>query len=129
MGNIRGTHAVVKALHAQESHTDDAAQQVPGTLAIKGVPSPKTMSWGWQRLLSPTQIASTSGSWGPDGLDNSMSFGRLDQEQVLEVVPKGHVLKTPQEHPFMRPAGGSSSGVYGSRSYLTHENMRPVEEH
>merc|ERR1712232_1004151 len=131
MGSIRGTAAVVRELHARENHNGDSDQvhYVPATLAIKGVPSPKTMVYRWHRLVSLHDVARTSGSWGADKDASGWHFRTFSDDEdekggMLEVVPKGRILKVPGR--LQRSMTRSHGASYGTRGYLTDSNLMPL---
>jgi len=88
-----------------------------GSLVIKGVPSPKTGTFGWHRLIGPHAVGRTSGSWESGG-----GFGGLFQSQVppgaVEVVPRDGYLREPG-----MLFASSTAKHYGTRKYLRPENM------
>merc|ERR1711924_175602 len=89
-----------------------------GALAIRGVPSLKSGTFGWQKLIGPEALARTSGSWS-----GHMGFGREMPPGMVEIVPRGYDLKAP---------GGfgprATPSRYGTRKYLTPMNTTPLAE-
>jgi len=156
MGDVRGTIDVLKHLRAAEDHRDQPSQtpsldKVPGaargksarglaidplkpsvgqgTLVIKGVPLPKSGSYGWQQLIGPQALAATSGSWSSD-------YSREPPPGAVEVVPRRYDLRQPSSlarWQYMGNQTGSTEGdtategdtdTYGSKRYLQPSNMK-----
>ena len=137
MGEVRGTLDVLKQLRAAEDHRDQPSQTPShpllqeymdplkpavgqGTLVIKGVPLPKSGSYGWQQLIGPQALAATSGSW-------SSGYSREPPPGAVEVVPRRYDLRQPSSLArYMGNQSGSTKGdeaAYGSKRYLQPNNI------